>query len=424
MGVLEDLLRDIPLPKMAPVRQKFAAERVDDVAGAVHRAIAEAGVAERIRPGAKVAIGVGSRGIANLPVLVRAVVEVVKQRGADPFIVPAMGSHGGATADGQRAMLEHLGVTEATVGAPVRATMEVVQAGVSAGGLPLYVDAYAAKADGIIVINRIKPHTSFRGKVESGLIKMLVIGLGKQKGAETAHARGFDHMTRHLLDLSAALIERLPVWFGVGVLENAYDQTARVVAVPAERLHEVEPELLNEARRLMPKILVRDPDVLVVDEMGKDISGVGMDPNVTGRYPNQLVQPDIRIGKVCVLRLTEKTDGNAAGVGLADVTTAALEAKIDRVKGYANSLTSTTMTSIKLPMVLPTDRLAIQAAIKTCNCPDLAQARVVRIRNTLHLEHIWVSESLLPEVAAHERMEVLGPAEPMRFTEAGELIFG
>ncbi|MCL6517570.1 DUF362 domain-containing protein [Alicyclobacillus sp.] len=423
MGVLEELLRDVPLPKMAPVRQKFDATRVEDVAAAVHRAIAEAGVGDRIRPGARVAIGVGSRGIANLPDLVRATVEVIRQRGAEPFIVPAMGSHGGATAEGQRATLEHLGVTEATVGAPVRATMEVVQRGVSAGGLPLYVDAHAAAADGIVVINRIKPHTSFRGRVESGLIKMLVIGLGKQRGAETAHQLGMGHMADHLLDLSAAFVERLPLWFGVGVIENAYDQTARVVAVPAERLHEVEPELLNEARARMPKILVQDPDVLVVDEMGKDISGVGMDPNITGRYPNQLVQPDIHITRVCVLRLTQRSDGNANGIGLADVTTAVLEAQIDRVKGYANCLTSTSLASCRLPMVLPTDRLAVQAAIKTCNREDLSKARVVRIRNTLHLERIWVSESVLPEISGDPRLEVLGPAEPMRFTDAGDLVF-
>jgi hypothetical protein len=257
----------------------------------------------RIRPDTDVAVGVGSRGIAGLPELVKAVVDFVKSRGARPFIVPAMGSHGGATAQGQRDVLEHLGVTEASVGAPIRATMEVVECGVSSKGLPLYVDKYAAEADGIIVINRIKPHTSSRGPVESGLIKMLVIGLGKQRGADTAHALGFGHMADHLLDLSRTFLARLPLLFGVGVLENAYDVTTKIVAVPPERLHEVEPQLLEEARRWMPRILFNALDVLVVDEIGKDISATGMDPNVTGRFGNDLVKGDLSVTRIAVLRI-------------------------------------------------------------------------------------------------------------------------
>ncbi|MDQ0189509.1 DUF2088 domain-containing protein [Alicyclobacillus cycloheptanicus] len=422
MNVIEELLRPIPIPKMAPVRQHFAVTRVVDAGAEVQNAVLKEGLLERIQPGSNIAIGVGSRGIANLPELVKATVDLVKARGANPFLVPAMGSHGGATAEGQRAMLNHLGVREDTVGAPIHATMEVVQMGMSAHGLPLFVDRNAAAADGIIVINRIKPHTSFRGPVESGLLKMLVIGLGKQRGADAAHARGFASMADHILDLSQAVLDRLPVLFGVAVIENAYDETAKVAAVASERMHELEPQLLNEARLRMPRISLNDLHVLVVDEIGKNISGVGMDPNVTGRYPNDLVKGDLRVNRIVVLSLTETTDGNAAGLGLADVTTARAESQIDRVKGYMNALTSTSMSSPKLPIVMPTDKQAIQAAVKTCLEPNFGAVRMIRIVNTLKLDEIWVSESLLSEAQAHPDMEVLGPAEAMAFDATGRLI--
>ena len=266
----------------------------------------EAGVLSRVDEGARIAIGVGSRGIDNISLITRTVVDLVRSRGADPFVVPAMGSHGGATAEGQKAVLEHIGVNEKAVGAPIRATMDVVQIGHSPGGLPLYFDRYAAEADGIVPINRIKPHTSFRGPVESGLLKMLVLGFGKQLGADATHARGFDHMANNILDVSSSLIERLPISFGLGVIENAYGQTARVVAVPAERMQEDERRLIDDARALMPRIMFNPLDVLIVDQIGKDVSGVGMDPNVTGRYPSDLVKGDQRVTRIVALRLTER----------------------------------------------------------------------------------------------------------------------
>ncbi len=421
MDVLAELLKDVPVPKFIPVKQLFDPQRVENIPDAVRQAVQQAGVLERVQPGKSIAIAVGSRGIANLPALVREVVTIVKDRGAHPFIVPAMGSHGGATAQGQEAMLEHLGVSEATVGAPVKAAMDVVQVGTSHTGIPVYTDALAAQADGIIVLNRIKPHTSFHANVESGLLKMLVIGLGKQKGADAAHALGFAHMGEHIWDLSKTLLQKLPVLFGVAVLENGYDQTAKVVCVPSEDLHEVEPLLLEQARAFMPRLLLRPLDVLIVDEIGKNISGVGMDPNITGRFPNTLVKPDIEITRVAILRLTEETDGNAAGIGLADITTAAAEARIDRVKGYMNSLTSTSMASVKLPMVLGNDKMAIQAAIKTSNCPDISAVRAIRIKNTLHIDEIWISEALLQEAQEHANIDVLGPATPLAFHSNGDL---
>ena len=421
MADVDHLLASVPVPALVPVRQHFPATNISDVASTICAEVSGQGLLSGLPEGASVAIGVGSRGIAQLPLIVKTVVELVRSAGAKPFIVPAMGSHGGATAEGQVALLHHLGITERGVGAPLRATMEVVQLGSVRGGLPLYVDRYVAEADGVVVINRIKPHTNFRGPVESGLLKMLVVGLGKQKGADAAHALGFEHMAAHVLALSAAWLERLPLLFGVAVLENAYEQTAVVSAIPPERLESEERRLLDKARSLMPRILLDPLDVLVVDEIGKEISGLGMAPNITGRAPTQLLDIGFQVDKIAVLRLTRATDGNAAGIGLADVTTAAVEARMDRAKSYVNSLTSTTMASVKLPMVMRNDAMAIKAAVKTCHARDLNRVRAVRIRNTLQLEEIWVSEALLAEVANHRDLEVAGQVAPLVFDRAGNL---
>jgi hypothetical protein len=421
VDALDELLADVPVPGFAPIRQHFATASVGDVAGAVRAQVTGNGLLSRVPEGASVAVGVGSRGVAELPVIVRTVVDLVREAGAEPFIIPAMGSHGGATAAGQVAVLEHLGVTEHAVGAPVRATMDVVQRGSSEKGLPLYVDRHAAGADGIIAINRVKPHTSFTGPVESGLLKMLVIGFGKQKGADAAHARGYEPMADYILDLSAAWLQRLPLLFGLAILENAFEQVARVVALPPERVENEERQLLGEARRLMPRILFGPLDLLVVDEIGKEISGLGMDPNITGRFPGGLVPTDVHIERIVVLRLSQATDGNSAGIGLADVTTAALESQIDRGKGYVNSLTSTNLVSVKMPMVMPSDQMAIKVGVKTSHAPDLGRLRAVRARNTRQLENIWVSEALLGEARRRPDVEVLGQAEPLAFDRQGNL---
>lgn len=421
MDAIKELLGPVYIPKMISVRQRFLATRLENVGLAVREQLTASGKLQEIKHGDRIAIGVGSRGIANLGLIVRTVVGLVKERGAVPFIVPAMGSHGGATAEGQTAILAHLGITRESVGAEIRATMDVVSHGHSRGGLPVLMDANASEADGIIVVNRIKPHTSFHGTVESGLLKMLVIGFGKQRGADVAHARGFGHMSAHIMDIGEAILERLPVHFGLGVIENAFDETAKIAVVSPADFMEREPHLLREAKSMMPRILINNLHVLIVDEIGKDISGVGMDPNITGRFPNEFVQPDFHANRVAVLRLTEKSDGNAAGIGLADVTTTKVEQAMDRAKGYMNALTSTSMASPRLPMVLSSDKLAIQAALKTCLEPDRQKLRVVRIKNTLHLEHIYISEALLEAVNGQDDIEVLGPAQDMDFDDDGNL---
>lgn len=407
MGIVEELLKDIQLPRMIKIQQKFNAPEIQDVVGAVHQAIQDENVLSRITKGDRVAIAVGSRGVADIPILVREVVHAVKSVGGNPFIVPAMGSHGGATGEGQKELLEQLGVSEAFVQAPILSSMDVVEVGRLPNGLPIYTDKNAFEADKIIVINRIKPHTAFRGPVESGLMKMITIGLGKQKGAEAAHAFSFKHMAEHVPEMAKIVLLKLPLIFGLGVLENAYDRPAKIVAVPAENLEQVEPQLLIEAKALMPKINFDPIDVLIVDEIGKDISGDGMDPNITGRYATPYASGGPKVSKIVVLRLTEKTHGNANGLGLADITTKRAFEAIEWEKGYANALTSTVTEVVKVPMFLDTEELAIKAAIKTCNAYELDKARVVRIHNTLHLKEIWISESLLPEAVDKEDIEIL-----------------
>jgi uncharacterized protein (DUF362 family) len=407
MNIVEKLLEGIQIPRLIKIHQKFHAPEIMDVEGAVHQTIKEENVLSRISKSDRVAIAVGSRGVADIPILVREVVNAVKSVGGEPFIVPAMGSHGGATAEGQKDVLEQMGVTEAFVGAPILSSMDVVEVGRLTNGLPIYTDRHAYEADKIIVINRIKPHTAFRGPVESGLMKMITIGLGKQKGAEAAHTYSFKHMAEHVPEMAKVVLAKLPLIFGLGVLENAYDRPSKIIAVPAEKLEEIEPQLLLEAKALMPQIKFDPIDVLVVEEIGKDISGDGMDPNITGRYATPYASGGPEVSKIVVLGLTEKTHGNANGLGLADITTRKAFEAIEWQKGYANALTSTVTGVVKVPMFLETEELAIKAAIKTCNAFELDKVRLIRIHNTLELKEIWISESLLPEAVDRDDIDIL-----------------
>ncbi|TBL79379.1 lactate racemase domain-containing protein [Paenibacillus thalictri] len=421
MNMIAQLVGDTSLPRMVKVRQHFYAPEVEDTAEAAREAMQDAGVLSRIASGDRVAIAVGSRGVADIPVLVREVVNAVKLAGGLPFLIPAMGSHGGATAEGQRSVLEHLGVTESFTGAPIRASMDVVQVGELPNGLPVYADKLAFEADKVIVINRIKPHTAFRGPFESGLTKMITIGLGKQKGAEAAHAYSFKYMAEHIPAMAKIVLSKVPIIFGLGTIENAYDHVAKVVAVPAEKLAEAEPLLLAEAKSLMPRIMVDPIDVLVVDEIGKNISGDGMDPNITGRYGTPYASGGPKVTRIAVLGLTEATEGNGNGIGLADVTTRRAVEQIAAGKGYANAITSTVLEMVKIPLTLESAELAVQTAVKTCNAFDLSKVRLVRIENTLNMKHIWVSESLLPELRDNPDIEVL--TEPIDMNYADQIVY-
>ncbi len=422
MDVFESMLGAVPIPRVCRVRQRFPRPRIENVAEHFQEKLHSRGLLGKIRRGWTVAITVGSRGISNQPLLVRRLVEELKKRGASPFVVPAMGSHGGASAEGQRELLLRMGFGEEAIGAPIRSSMEVVELGRTGGGLPVFVDRYASQADAIVVLNRIKPHVSFRGRYESGLMKMIAIGLGKQKGAEVCHDAGFGRMTENIHDIARVVIDRCKIAFAVGLLENPYHETCRVEILEPAEIPEKEIALQEEAKRLLPRLYFSSLDVLVVEEIGKDVSGTGMDNNIVGRYTTPYPSGGPRITRIVVLGLTPGTHGNANGLGIADFTTRRVFEGFSFEQTYPNSLTSTATTSVKIPMVLASDRLAIQAGIKTCNVADKHGVRLVKIRNTLQLEEIYVSHSLLDEVRRSESMEAPGAPQAMRFDEGGNLL--
>ncbi len=396
-GVIARMLGDLSLPEMAPMVQDFPGGRIEDIEQNVAEELAQAEIAAAVRAGMRIAITVGSRGIAKIDRCTAALVRELKARGAQPFVVPAMGSHGGATAEGQRELLAELGVTEERVGAPIVSSMETVRLGETEHGKPVYCDARAAEADGIIVMGRIKPHTAFRGEYESGLLKMMAIGLGKHEGAMACHSEGFGRMAEYVPAYGRVMLERAPILFGLALVENAYDELYRIEAVPRERIMEREPQLLREAFSLMPSIPFPVIDVLVVRRIGKNISGDGMDPNITGTFATPFASGGPAVGRCVLLDLTEETHGNGLGVGMADFTTARLFSRLDLDTMYPNSLTSTVLGPSKLPLVMKDEATAVKAALFTCNGCDRERPRVVMIRDTAHLQRIWISRALEEE---------------------------
>lgn len=424
------LVADTPLPRIALCRQRFDATRIEDPAQAVAQAMKAPCVAQRLRPGMRVAVTAGSRGLASFPELLTAIIHELKARGAQPFVVPAMGSHGGATAEGQRALLAKLGVTEERIGCPIESSMDTVEIGRLENGMSVQMDRLAQDADGIILFNRIKPHTSFRAPLESGLAKMLAIGLGKQSGAEACHSRGIDRVGEFVALMARMKLDRCKVLFGIGTIENAYDQLSRVAVLDRDGMMEAEEPLLREAMANMPRLPLGDPsapladgplDVLVVDEIGKEFSGTGMDPNITGRFSSPRMSGGPQISRLAVLGLSERTAGNGNGAARADVVTQRLADAFDREPVYANALTSTVLTQAGLPMVMPDDRTAIQTVVRTCLAEDITRPRLLRIPNTLQLEWLYASEAMLPELEARPGVELAGPLEEMRF-ENGRLV--
>ena len=421
MDIIKELLKDVPLPRMVKIRQTFNADEILDVSAALSTALVDSGQLKQIKPGMNIAIAAGSRGVAQIATLVRTTVAEVKKQGANPFVVPAMGSHGGATAAGQAEVLAHLGITEEYVGCPIVSSMEVVEITRLPNGMPVYIDKNAYQADGIIVINRIKPHTAFRGPNESGLVKMIAIGLGKQKGAESCHAYGFKHMHSLIPAMAQEMLKLAPIMFGIATVENAYDHVAKVIVAGAAEIIETDRKLLIEAKAAMPRIEFSPIDVLVIEEIGKDISGDGMDPNITGRYPTPYPTGGPEVSKMVVLDLTEKTGGNANGVGTADFTTRRLVNKTDFQSLYANGITSTVVRPNAIPMTLDCDLDAIRAAVKTSNALDLSKVRLVRIKNTLQLGEIMISEAMLPDALSLANVTICSEPFEMQFDEQGNL---
>ena len=427
-NVMEQLCETVSLPRMVRVRQSFDRAHIEpeDLPTVVWAQLNQSGIKNKIKPGMSIAITCGSRGIANIAIIVKAIVDFVKAQGANPFVFPAMGSHGGATAEGQLDVLKSYQVTEETMGCPIRATMETVYLGDTVEGNPVFQDKYAHEADGVILCGRIKAHTTFRGPYESGLLKMSVIGMGKQHGAESVHESGFINMARLLPQFARVVFDHTNIIAGVGILENAFDQTYKIAGLTPEEIWEQEPVLLKEAKSKMGRIWIENADVLVVDKIGKDISGDGMDPNVTGTFGSPESACDgspgpLKAQRTVVLDLTDASHGNANGIGVADVTTKRLVDKTDVDVTYPNAVTSTLVVMVKMPMFAHTDQHAIQLAVRICNEIDKANPRIVRIENTMELGHIWVSEALVPEVKAHPNMELDGELEPWHFNENGNL---
>ena len=425
---ISNLLKDVKLPKMFHAVQEFKKDRIEPerIPALVYEQLSRPEISRTVKPGMEIAITAGSRGVANVDVITKAIVDFCKEKGAKPFIVPAMGSHGGATPEGQLEVLAGFNITEETMGCPIRSSMETVLLGYSKYGKPVYQDKNAHEADGIILSCRIKPHNAFRGKYESGVLKMLVVGLGKQKGAESVHSDGMDNMARNIPANGRVALENSKILFAIPCVENAYDETALIEAIPTDQIFDREPELLKIAASNMPSILVGEADVLVVNEMGKNYSGTGVDPNISGTWSNDYVSGGLKVKRTCFLDLTDCSHGNANGMGLASVITARMFEKLDLNKIYMNSFTSTVLKSAMVPPVVANDREAIQACIRTANRIDRDHVRMVRIKNTLHIGEIMLSESYYEDVVNGKYPGLTAVSEPaeLLFDEEGNLADG
>ncbi|MHB1005308.1 MAG: nickel pincer cofactor-dependent isomerase, group 22 [Chloroflexota bacterium] len=417
-----DLPTDLPMPKLYKIRQALNVPAVEDIPGAVRSELERIGIAKLVKPGQRIALTAGSRGVVNIVTVLKTVADVLKEHGAEPFVVPTMGSHGGATPEGQREVLRGLGVTEETVGVPILSSLEVVQIGKTKDGTPVYIDKNASQADGILVVARVKPHTDFEGPIESGLFKMMTIGLGKHKGALAAHrlamTKGFQYA---IPAVGAVVLKEAPIVCGLALVENAYDQTAKVQAVPKERFEADEVALLELAKRLLARLPMDTMDILVVDEIGKDVTGAGMDPNVVGRIMNRASpEPELpKITRIIARGLTAATHGNAIGVGKADFITRRMYEQIDLWPTYINAVTGGAPEAGRIAMICEHDKQALVFAMTTIGDKDEKNVRLMWIRNSLELEEVLVSEAMLPDVKANPKLEVVGGPVEIKFQADG-----
>jgi hypothetical protein len=410
-------------PPLARVRQAIPQPRVADVPGTIRRLILGSRLRARVKPGGTIAVGIGSRGVHAIDLVGRTIVGTLLELGYKPFIVAAMGSHGGATADGQRELLAGYGVTEDAMGVAVKTDMDTVVLGTNPVGLPIYFDKNAYQADGIVLANRVKPHTDFHATHESGVLKMLVIGLGKRDGASQVHKLGVRGLQEVLPAVGRFLVKNTPFALGLAIVENADDVPAEIAVLEPETIFEAEPVLLEKARSLMGRLPFDQIDLLVVGELGKNYSGAGMDPNVIGRLFVETQRDFDRpiVTRLVVLDVSDESHGNIVGVGFADLTTDRLVSKMDALSFRINTLTSCCLQRSRIPLTLPTDREVIEAAVETCWRIDPAEARVVVIPNTLELNSLWVSAPLESEVRAHPHLALETDYLAMPFGPDGSL---
>ncbi|NQT67014.1 MAG: hypothetical protein HQ569_05505 [Actinobacteria bacterium] len=414
--------RDVHIPKMAKARQLFNAPELKSTrkfTDQLNKFLSQIDL-----EGKQIALTAGSRGIVRIVEITRIIVEVLKNYGALPFIVPAMGSHGGATANGQTEVIVDYGITPDNVGCPIRSSMDTVTIGCLEDGMPIYCDRIAFESDGIVVINKIKPHADFKGDHESGLLKMMVVGLGNHNGASAIHSRGFEQMATILLKAAGLILEAAPILFGVGILENPCKQLLDLELVPSNTIIQRDRELLILAKKYMPRLIMPKIDVLIVEEIGKNISGEGMDPNVTGRPGSGLLEgfEAPLIQKIVVLDITDESHGNGVGIGMADISTIRCYHKINLSSMYTNAITASVLDPAKIPILANSDQEAIQLAIRTCNQSNPNECRVVRIKNTMELQEIQVSEQVLRDMKDNPIFEQISLLEKMCFTPEGQLI--
>ncbi len=413
------LYEEIQLPRFLKVKQLFDPQRLEGITEEIDK---------NMKPyvkdlaGKKIAVGVGSRGIANLAMITKRVIENLKLAGANPFIIPVMGSHGGATATGQTEVIAGYGITEEAMGVPIDASMDVESIGEAEPGVPIYIAKSALQADGIVIIARIKAHTAFRGEIESGICKMLMIGLGKQKGTDMIHRQGFGRFAELIPQMGRTIAEKTKFLFSVSIIENAYEETYKIEVIPKAEVITLEREksLLQESKEIMGKIHFPKFDVLVIEEVGKNISGDGQDPNVTSLFVTKFANGGPEIQACCIFDLTKESHGNANGIGPADVITRKLFDKIDFISMYTNAFTSTEAAPVKIPMVAATPEDALRIAIKLCNGVGSKQHKVVWIKNTLELSEILISEPLYEEAKQNPSIEILSEPTSLVFRD-GEL---
>lgn len=416
-------MEEITFPKMMKIEQKYDDSFIKDIPSHIQKQL-ELNVKLDDFNGKRICITAGSRGIPNLDLIIKELCANLKRWGAKPFVIPAMGSHGGGTAEGQRELLEGYGITEEQIGVPVLSSMEVVQYGTLHDGTPLYCDRYAMESDGIVILNKVKPHTDFRNIHESGLAKMIMIGLGKQKGASAIHMHGFAHFPWMLEETVEIFLKRAPVAFCVGLVQNAYDQISDIKISPVDQLMEVDAELLVKAKQLLPRFKFDNVDVLIIDEIGKNISGYGFDPNVIGRSNSTKygVNDPIAIKRLVIRGLTEESHHNGSGIVAADITTRKCLNSINWSETWVNLITSTEIQGTKIPMYANNDRSAISLAIRCCSGIDRSKIKIARIKNSLRMHEIMVSEALYHEIKGRGDVRRIGEPFELLFDAQGNLI--
>ncbi|MDY5211003.1 lactate racemase domain-containing protein [Intestinibacter sp.] len=421
MSQINEILDNIKLPQIMKVKQVFDDTKLDNVEDNLNQKLIQKNIKSKIKPGMKIAITGGSRGISNYKELMKTVVSFVKDCGAIPFIVPAMGSHGGGTAEGQKNMLKKLGITKESVGCEIISSMDVVEVGRTSKNLPVYIDKNAVSADGIILLNRVKLHTSFRGKYESGLIKMMAIGLAKRKGADMTHSLRYENMAENLVDVGMVGLNNLNIICGVATIENGYNEVADVFVLQKDEILEEEPKILERSKHLMPRIYLDDIDVLIVNEIGKNISGTGVDTNIVGRFHTNAASGGPNTIKLGFLDISEKSGGNGNGMGLADFVSKKFYDKVDFEATYINAITSTEPNSVKLPLVLDDDKYVFKGCVKLCGVRNLEDLKLVIINNTKELDEVYMSKAAFENVVDKSKVKKISDLFDIPFDKYNNL---